>query len=180
MHERDPYKQPAFSIYNRVARGLWTLVYTTLFRPSPRLLYGWRNFLLRLFGAHIGKGCRIYPKAEIWAPWNLICEDVVAVADGAIIYNPSTVKLASHCIVSQQAYLCGASHDFDDPAFPLISAPISLGAYSWVCARATVQPGVSLGEGAILGLGGIATKHLEPWAIYGGIPARKLKNRKHA
>lgn len=179
MAERDPYKQPAFSLGNRVARALWAIVSAILFRPSPRLFYGWRHFLLRVFGAQIGKGCRIYPKAEIWAPWNLVCEDVVAIADGAIIYNPSLVRLGSHSIVSQQAYLCGATHDFDDPAFPLVSAPISLGAYSWVCARATVQLGVSLGEGAVLGLGGVATKNLEPWCVYGGVPAKKIKDRSH-
>jgi putative colanic acid biosynthesis acetyltransferase WcaF len=85
--------------------------------------------------------------------------------------------MGSHAIVSQQAYLCGATHDYEDPAFRLIASPITLGAYSWVCARATVQPGVNLGEGAVLALGSVATRHLEPWTVYGGVPARKIKAR---
>ncbi|HEY9825446.1 MAG TPA: hypothetical protein V6D19_08365 [Stenomitos sp.] len=101
----------------------------------------------------------------------------MAIADEAIIYNPSLVFLGSHSIVSQQAYLCGASHDYNDPTFPLISAPIYMEAYSWVCARATVQMGVTLAEGSILGLGSIATKNLESWTIYAGIPAKKIKSR---
>ncbi|MBL0225851.1 MAG: putative colanic acid biosynthesis acetyltransferase [Geobacteraceae bacterium] len=179
MANKDAYLIPAFSVSNRIARFVWGIVYAALFRPSPRPFHRWRVFLLRCFGARIGSGCAVYPKSEVWAPWNLVCEDVVAVADGAIIYNPSQITLGSHCIVSQQAYLCGATHDHEDPNFPLISAPITLEAYSWVCARATVQPGITLGKGAILGLGAVATKDLEPWSIYGGIPARKLKNRKH-
>lgn len=173
----DPYSRPAFSFKNRAGRALWNLVYMLLFRPSPRPFHDWRNFLLKCFGARIGKGSHVYPKARIWAPWNLVCEDVVAIADDAVIYNPSMVWMGSHCTVSQQAYICGATHDYDDPDFPLISAQIRLGPYSWVCARATVQMGVTIGEGAILALGGVATKNLDDWTIYGGIPARKIKLR---
>lgn len=175
----DPYIKPSFSLRNRIGRFAWNIVYIILFRLSPRSIHVWRVFLLRCFGAKLGEGCNIYPKAVIWAPWNLICEDVVAIADDATIYNPSIVKLGSHCIISQQAYICGASHDYDDSNFSLITAPITLGAYSWICARATVQMGVTIGEGAILGLGGIATRNLDPWSIYIGIPARKIKERKH-
>jgi putative colanic acid biosynthesis acetyltransferase WcaF len=85
--------------------------------------------------------------------------------------------MGSHAIVSQNAYICGATHDYDDPAFPLYSMPMTLGAYSWVCARASVAPGVNLGEGAVLGLGAVATRDLEPWSIYAGNPAKKIKER---
>ncbi len=173
----DPYLQPSFSFTNRVARALWAVVHAILFRPSPRPLHAWRALLLRCFGAKLGRHCHIYPAARIWAPWNLICEDAVGVADEAVIYNPRTVFLGSHCVISQQAYLCGASHDYNHPAFPLISAPIKVGRYAWVCARATVQMGVIVGDGAVLALGGVATRHLDAWAVYGGIPARKTGER---
>jgi putative colanic acid biosynthesis acetyltransferase WcaF len=175
--ERDPYLKEVFSVGNRFKRFAWWIVYSLLFRPSPRPLHGWRAFLLRCFGAELGKECHIYPKARIWAPWNLVCGDVVAVADEAIIYNPSPITLGSHAIISQQAYLCGATHDYEMLEFPILSFPISVGAYAWVCARATVQPGVSAAEGAVLALGSIATRNLEPWSVYAGIPARKIKDR---
>ena len=85
--------------------------------------------------------------------------------------------LGSHCIVSQQAYLCGATHDYSDRAFPLVSAPIRVGRYAWICARATVQPGITIGDGAIAGLAAVVTRDLEPWAIYAGVPAVKIKTR---
>jgi putative colanic acid biosynthesis acetyltransferase WcaF len=152
-------------------------VYVLLFRPSPRPFFGWRNLLLSSFGAKLQKDTKIYPTARIWAPWNMQCEDHVAVGEDAVLYNPKMLTLRSHVIISQQAYLCGATHDYEDPAFPLISFPSTLGAYSWVCARAVVQPGINLGEGAILALASVATRDLEPWTVYGGIPARKLKER---
>ena len=173
----DPYLAPAFSVQNRLLRFAWGIVYTLLFRPSPRPLHAWRSFLLRAFGATMGKACHVYPAARIWAPWNLFCGYQATIADGAIVYNPKPVTLGSHTIISQDAYLCGATHDYEDPNFPLISFEISIGDFAWVCARATVQPGVSIGEGAVLALGAIATHDLDPWSVYAGIPARKIKNR---
>ena len=173
----DPYLLPAFPLANRLVRAAWGIVYATLFRFSPRPLHAWRAFLLRSFGAKLGANTHICPKARIWAPWNLVCADQATIADDAVIYNPERIELGSHAIVSQQAYLCGATHDYEDPAFPLVAFPISIGSYAWICARATVQGGVSVGEGAVLGLGAIATRDLDPWAVYAGIPARKVKAR---
>jgi len=133
--------------------------------------------LLRVFGARMGPNCHFYPKSKVWAPWNLICADQVTVADDAEIYNPSEISFGSHAILSQQSYLCGATHDYDDPAFPLIAFSMEVGAYSWVCARASVLPGINIGEGAVLGLGAVATRDLEPWAVYTGSPAVKVKER---
>jgi putative colanic acid biosynthesis acetyltransferase WcaF len=177
MSNIDPYLVPAFPMRDRLRRFAWGVVYALLFRPSPRPLHAWRSFLLRCFGARIGSGCHIYPNATIWAPWNLVCGDVVAIAQGAIIYNPSRIVLGSHATISQEAYLCGATHDYELPEFPLVSSEITIGPFAWICARATVQPGVSVGEGAVLALGAIATRDIEPWSIYAGVPARKMKNR---
>ena len=173
----DPTLRPAFSVGNRAARLLWGITYVLLYRLSPRPLHSWRAGLLRLFGAKLGAKCHFYPKGRIWAPWNLHCEDRVSLADDAELYNPSLFFLGSHAIVSQGAYVCGATHTYNDPDFPLVSAPMRLEAYSWVCARAIVSPGVNVGVGAILGLGAIATRDLEPFGVYAGVPAKKVKER---
>ena len=93
------------------------------------------------------------------------------------IYNPAPIRFGSHAIVSQGAYICGATHDFDNPAFPLLAYAMEIGPYAWICARACVAPGVNVGEGAVLGLASVATRDLEPWGVYGGSPAVKLKER---
>jgi putative colanic acid biosynthesis acetyltransferase WcaF len=141
-------------------------------------MFAWRAFLLRCFGATMGPNCHFYPSSRVWAPWNLVCADAVAVADGAAIYNPAPMRFGSHTILSQDAYLCGATHDYDDPRFPLLAYAMEVGAYAWVCARASVAPGVNVGEGAVLGMCSVATRDLEPWGIYAGIPAVKVKERK--
>jgi len=176
----DPYLRPQTSLRNRLARGLWHVAYVLLFRPSLRPMHEWRAVLLRCFGAEVGANPRIYAKCAIWAPWNLHCDDGVSLADGAVIYNAAPVQLGSHAIVSQDAYICTASHDLDDPAFPMITAPVVLGAYSWICARACVLPGVTVHEGAVLGLGAITSRDLEAWQVYAGVPARRIRARQRA
>ncbi|HTM15857.1 MAG TPA: hypothetical protein VL135_03100 [Terracidiphilus sp.] len=173
----DPYLRPAFSLGNRVKRLLWNIAWGILFRFSPRPFFAWRALLLRLFGARLGPTCKFYPSSRVWAPWNLICADLVAVADGAEIYNPAPIRIGSHAILSQNSYLCGATHDFDDPAFPLLAYAMEVGPYAWICARACVAPGVNVSEGAVLGLASVATRNLESWSVYAGAPAVKVKER---
>jgi len=175
---QDPFHRPTFLLGERLHRLTWIVVYSLLYRHSPRPMHAWRARLLRLFGAKMGENCHFYPEAKIWAPWNLQCEDSVTAADGAELYNPAPLKIDSHAIVSQGAYICGATHDFNDPAFPYLAYPMELGRYSWICARAIVGPGVKVGEGAVLALGAVAVKDLEPWSVYGGNPAQKIKERK--
>lgn len=125
----------------------------------------------------MGPNCHFYPKSRIWAPWNLICAEQVTAGDGAEIYNPAPMTFGSHFILSQDAYLCGATHDYDDAAFPLLAYAMDFGAYAWVCARASIAPGVNVGEGAVLGLGSVATRDLAAWTIYAGTPAVRIKER---
>ena len=173
----DPTLRPQTSLRNRAGRFCWGVCRVLLYRPSPRSFHAWRAMLLRAFGAKVGAKCHFYPGSKVWAPWNLHCEDRVTVGGGAEIYNPAPVYLGSHAIVSQGAYVCGATHLYNEPEFPMVSYPMRIGAYAWICARAIVGPGVNVGEGAVLGLGSVATKDLEPFGVYVGSPAKKVKER---
>ncbi len=173
----DPYLRPAFTLSNRLRRLLWSFVWLLLYRTSPAPLHAWRGFLLRCFGATMGPNCHFYPGSRIWAPWNLHCADQVTAANGVEIYNPAPMHFGSHCIVSQGAYLCGATHDYNSTAFPLLAYSMSFGAYAWICARAAVAPGVQVGEGAVLGMASVATRSLEPWTVYAGNPAVAVRER---
>lgn len=173
----DPYLRPAFSFGNRAKRLLWNVVHLLLYRTSPTPLHAWRSLLLRCFGATMGANCHFYPGSKVWAPWNLVCADQVTAGNGAEIYNPATMHFQSHVIVSQGAYLCGATHDYNRADFPLLAYEMRFGAYSWICAKAAVGPGVQVGEGAVLGMASVATRSLEAWTVYAGNPAVALKAR---
>jgi putative colanic acid biosynthesis acetyltransferase WcaF len=163
------------SFFNKLARVAWAIVYLVLFRFSPRPCHEWRSLLLRCFGARIDRKCHIYGGAKIWAPWNLICHSSACIADQAEIYNPARVVLEEGATISQGVFLCTASHDYVDPSFPIIEAPIRVGARAWVAARAIVLMGVQIGERSVIGAGSVVTSDVPPHSVCAGNPARIVK-----
>jgi putative colanic acid biosynthesis acetyltransferase WcaF len=133
--------------------------------------------LLRLFGAKLGAINFVYPSARIWAPWLLETGDLVTIGRGAEIYNPGGVLLGSRTIISQDAYVCGATHDYQSPDFTYITKLVRTGPQVWICARAIVLPGVHCNEGSVLGAGSVATRNLEAWTVYAGNPAVAVRQR---
>lgn len=165
------------SLANKLGRCLWGFVWLVLFRPSPRTLHGWRCVLLRAFGARIGRNVRVYPSAHIWIPWNLEMEDHSCMGLGVDCYCIAPIKLESHSMVSQYSYLCSATHDYEHPHLPLIAKPITIGRGAWITADVFVGPGVTIGEGAVVGARSSVFKNVPPWTVVAGNPARFLKQR---
>lgn len=165
------------SVRNRLARAVWGVAQALLFRPTPRPLHGWRTALLRIFGARLGRGVKVYNSARIWAPWNLVMGDYSVLGDAVDCYTVNRVEIGAHSIVSQYSFLCTATHDVDQPHFPLVTAPIVIGAHAWVAADVFVGPGVAIGEGAVVGARSSVFKDVEPWTVVGGSPARLIRRR---
>jgi putative colanic acid biosynthesis acetyltransferase WcaF len=153
------------------------LVWMFLFRPTPPPLHKWRCFLLRCFGARLGAINFVYPSARIWAPWLLQTGDLVTIGRGAEIYNPGGISLGHRTIISQDAYLCGATHDYQTPEFTYITKPIRTEPNVWICARAIVLPGVHCREGSVLGAGSVMGKSMDAWTVYAGNPAVAVRQR---
>ena len=148
-----------------------------LFRFSPRPCFGWRRFVLRCFGAKIGRHVNTYPSTWIYFPWNLTVGDWSAVGEGALIYNLGPVTLGEKVTVSHRAHLCAGTHDYTQPDLPLLKPPIVIGNQAWICADAFVGPGVTVGEGAVVGAGAAVMKEVAPWTVVVGNPARCIKKR---
>ncbi|PYG25489.1 acetyltransferase [Pelagimonas varians] len=159
-----------------LGRVLWSLA-SLLFRFSPRLAWGWRNMLLRLFKARIGRNVRIFPTVRIIIPWTLTIDDGATVGDHAILYALGPMKIGASATVSQGAHLCGGSHDFRDPAFPLWRAPLTVESEAWIAADAFVGPGVTIGRGAVLGARAVAMKNIPANAVAAGNPAHIVGTR---
>lgn len=169
------------SMKSKVARLLWNVVWLFLFRPTPDRGLGvfvwWRIFLLRLFGAEIGKHCAVRNSAKIWQPWNLVLGDWVAISEECDIYSVDVIRIGDRSTVSKGAFLCCASHDISSSIMELTYAPITIGHDVWIAARAIVLPGVNVGDGTVVAAGAVITKDVEPWTVVGGNPARFLKKR---
>jgi putative colanic acid biosynthesis acetyltransferase WcaF len=155
---------------------LWMLAWP-LFRLSPRPLFGWRRFVLRCFGAKVGRDVNIYPSARIEIPWNLSIDDEASLGENVLVYSLGPVRIGSRTTVSHNAHLCAGSHDYRDPGLPLLRLPITIGADAWICAQSFVGPGVVIGDGAVVGACAVVMQAVEPWTVVAGNPAKFVKNR---
>ncbi|RYY89773.1 MAG: putative colanic acid biosynthesis acetyltransferase [Comamonadaceae bacterium] len=168
---------PSFTLWNRVFRAVWALTWAVCASWTPPPLRGWRRFLLKLFGARMGVLADVRGSATVWYPPHLEMADRSLLAERVNCYNMAPISLAEGALVSQGAHLCAGSHDITTPEFQLFARPIAIGARSWVAAEAFVGPGVTIGEGAVLGARAVTFGPLEPWGVYTGNPARLLKRR---
>lgn len=157
-------------------RVLWALA-APLFALSPRPMWGWRRMLLRLFGAKVAREVHVYPSARISIPWNIAIGEQSAIGDRAILYALGPITIGERVTVSQGAHLCAGTHDYRDPALPLVKLPITIHSGAWVCADSFVGPGVTIGARAIVGARCVVMKNVEPSAIMIGNPARRLGTR---
>lgn len=177
VQNNDPFTQSSFSRVNQIRRLLWAFVYYLFFRISPRPFHAWRVFLLKCFGAKIGRGCHIRSSAKVWAPWNLVMKDYSSISDNVKCYSMAEIELGKKVVVSQGAHLCAGTHDYNSTNFQLVVKPIRIKSDSWVCADAFVGPGVVVEEGCVLGARSVTFKSTEAWSVYTGNPALKIRAR---
>jgi len=166
-----------WSFREKLIRAIWMLVGKPVFRLSFHNWYGFRAWLLRLFGAKVGKGVRIRPSVNVEIPWNLDIKDGVTVGDYAILYSLGVITIGERTIVSQYAHLCAGTHDHTDRRFPLIRDPITIGADAWIGADAFVGPNVTIGRLSVLGARSSAYRDLDGETVYVGNPSHPLKKR---
>lgn len=159
-------------------KNLWAFVWTVFVRPFPKTSGQlWEIFLLKRFGATVGKNCAIYSSARILMPRNLVIEDRVCLAHHVIIHNTAPITLKYRCRVSQYSYLCAGTHDIRKKNFDTIRKPIIIENHAWVAAKCFIGPGVTIGEGAVCGAASVVFKDIEPWTVVCGNPAKFVKKR---
>jgi putative colanic acid biosynthesis acetyltransferase WcaF len=141
--------------------------------PGSRL----RVWLLKRFGARIGKQVTIKPGVRVKFPWRLRVGDHAWIGEDVWIDNLAEVKIGDHCCLSQGVYLCTGNHDWSRPSFNLVVEPIRIESQSWLAARSVVGPGVTVQEGAVLGLGAVAVDDLRAWHVHLGSPALPVRPR---
>jgi len=155
-------------------RGIWSLFEFITFSYSPRLLYGWRNFILRVMGAKIGVGVKIYPSARIMYPWLLEVGKGTTISWNVKIYNLGKTRIGNNTMISQYAHLCGGTHDYTSGNFELLRTGLIIGDNVWIAADSFIGPGVIVNDGSLVAARSVVIKNVESGMIVGGNPAREI------
>jgi putative colanic acid biosynthesis acetyltransferase WcaF len=169
----NDWYQPGGSVLKKTC---WYVLHA-IFIHSAFPFSSFKVFLLRLFGASIGTSVTIKPNVTVKYPWHLTIGNHVWIGEQVWIDNLSRVTIKNNCCVSQGAMLLCGNHDYSKTSFDLIVKDITLEEGVWIGAKSIVCPGVSIGSHSVLTVNSVATRNLEPWGIYQGNPAVKIKER---
>ena len=156
---------------------LWWLVQAVFFKTSPQFMYGWRRFLLRSFGATVGKNVILRPGVHTQFPWKVSIGDYSWLGDDVVLYSLGEIRIGKNVVVSQKTYLCTGSHDYTSATFDIYSVPIVLEDECWLATDVYVAPGVTIGRGTVVGARSSVFKSLPAGKICTGTPAKVIRDR---
>jgi putative colanic acid biosynthesis acetyltransferase WcaF len=175
----DIQKNRAARKYSRseqARRVAWSLG-RWLFRLSPHPCYGWRRWVLRLFGARVGRHVRTAASTHLYMPWNVEIGDWAAIGPDVFVYSLGTVRIGERATVSYRTHVCAGTHDFSDSAMPLLKPPVTIEDDAWVGTDAFIGPGVTVGRGSIVAARAVVVKDVDPFTMVGGHPAHIIGQR---
>jgi len=163
---------------NALIRFLWYFTNVLFFINPLNPISGLKVFLLRLFGAKIGKGVVIKPSVNIKYPWRLTVGDYSWIGENVWIDNLAEVKIGKNCCLSQGAMLLCGNHNYKKSSFDLITKEIILEEGVWVGARSIVAPGVHCQSHLVLSVNSVLSQRLtEAYTVYSGNPAKGIRKR---
>jgi putative colanic acid biosynthesis acetyltransferase WcaF len=140
-------------------------------------MYGWRRFLLRCFGAKVGKKAILRPSVQITYPWKVKIGDYSWIGDDVVLYSLGEIEIGSNSVISQRGYLCTGSHDYSSKNFEINAQKIIIGSKCWLATDVYVAPSVSIGDGTVVGARSSVFKSLPSNKICFGSPAKPVKDR---
>jgi len=174
----NQFKLPTnFRGKSKVTVQIWWIVQSIFFKMSPQVMYGWRRFLLRAFGAKIGKGVIIRPSTQITYPWKISIGDYSWIGDEVVLYSLGDIEIGSNTVISQRSYICTGSHYYDSENFDIYSQKITIGDKCWLATDVYVAPGITIGNFTVIGARSSVFKDLPSNKVCIGNPAKPFKDR---
>ncbi len=167
----------AWSFKHKLIRSVWIVSWTLFGKLGPRRFSPIRCWLLRLFGAEIGRKVLFCGNVDVLMPWNLKVGDGTAIAEYVNIYNFAQVEIGQNSSISKGCWICTGTHDYTHPHMPLTWASINIGSECWVAADVFIAPGVCLGNGSVIGARSVVTKDMPEWTVCAGHPCKPIKPR---
>lgn len=163
--------------WNYPVRVMWIIIWKTLWKLCWKRLPLLRGLILKAFGARTTLRVNLAGSVWIEMPWDVEFGEYVSIGPRTHLYNLGGVKIGNHTVLSQDVYVCGGTHDFTDPTYPLVRQKVTIGNYVWIAAGAFIAPGVTIGDGAVVGARAVVVKDVEPWTVVAGHPAKFIKKR---
>ena len=158
------------TVKDKLKIQLWYCVDALLFKTSLKAMSCWRVFLLRLFGAKIGKGCYVSPKCTVVYPWNVKIGNFSSIDDYAFIKPGMDVVIGDYVSISVFVHIIADGHDVRDRNFTYLSDLIHIGNGVFIGADSYIGKGVNIGQMAVIGARSMVLKDVPENSIAFGSP----------
>jgi putative colanic acid biosynthesis acetyltransferase WcaF len=160
-----------------VAVQLWWIVQSTLFAMSPQFMFSWRSWLLKRFGAKVGKGVLLRPSVRVTYPWRVSIGDYAWIGDDVVLYSLGAIEIGENVVISQRSYICAATHNHEKPSFDIVSKAVKIEDQVWIATDVFVGPGVTIRRGALVGARSSVFSDMPEAMLCLGSPAKPIKPR---
>jgi maltose O-acetyltransferase len=163
-HARDIHSAFRFYLYNH-----WV---TNFPSGMVRVLY-----LRHVLGLEIGKETFIHMGCFFEGDKIRIGDNTVVGRGCFLGGNGGALTIKNNVSITARTYIFCASHDVNSPSFDGVHADVVIEDRAWIGASALIQPGVTIGEGAVLGAAAVATKDVPEFTVWAGVPAKQIGTR---
>lgn len=177
QEEVNKHKKGVKQIIKSILYG-WIMYTINRLGKFPSQKY--RLFILKhIYHMDIGKNVVIYHGFHIRAPWNIKIGKGTIIGENAFLDGRNGILIGDNVNISSGVFIFTEQHDINDPYFRSAESggQVTVDDRAWLSSRTTILPKVHVGEGSVLASGGLATKDLAPYSLYGGIPAKKIGER---
>ena len=119
----------------------------------------------------------IYTGCTFSSPWLVKIGNHSVVGAHTVLDGRSGLTIGNNVCISGEVRIFTLEHDPESPTFGVKGGPVVIKDWVYIATGATILPGVTIGEGAVVATGGVVTKDVEPWTMVGGVPAKFIKRR---
>lgn len=157
------------------ALGLFNFI-TSLIMWIP--FWAIRKYYLKMFLGHLGKDAFISRNVDIRKPKNIFIGDYSVINKRVLLDGRGGIlTIEDNVDIAQESNIWTLTHDINDAFHSAIGFPTKICSHSWIGARSTILPGVTIERGAVVGTNSVVTKDVESKNIMAGIPAKVIGKR---
>jgi len=142
--------------------------------PVHAIRLWWYRHICRM---RIGERSSIHRHCRIYQPDCITIGDNSVINYGVLLDGRGGLCIGDNVSISDGTVILTLEHDVDDPAFNLRPGPVHIHDDVFIGSCARILPGVTLGEGSVIGVGAVVTRDVDPYTVVCGVPARYIRDR---
>ncbi|MBK8893855.1 MAG: maltose O-acetyltransferase [Propionivibrio sp.] len=162
--------------------GAYSFVENLLLMSLELLPHPVRYWIFKALLKHLGANSMVDYETYFRYPWKISIGNNVSINRGceffgSMVAGGAHISIGNHCTLAPHVRVLSATHDYRRLDLPDQAKSVSIGNYVWIGAGATILPGITIGDGAVIAACSVVTHDVTPFSIVAGNPARFIRRR---